>query len=96
MSEGLRSFLEQQLLRPRLRDRLRALSLGGVAPIQLYQRLPAALRAELEGDEENETLARRRAIEEILLGLDELVQEGLIRRRQVRLKLALVDVYWRS
>jgi hypothetical protein len=40
-------------------------------------------------------LARRQALEELTFALDDLVQEGRVRRKRARMKSALVDVYRR-
>ncbi|HJN74564.1 MAG TPA: hypothetical protein QGF58_11575 [Myxococcota bacterium] len=74
--------------------RLRQLLMGGLAPVQILERLPPETVAALS-IEDNPTLARREALEAIVLALDELVGEGRVRRGRRRLKSSIVDVYCR-
>jgi hypothetical protein len=81
-------------LKPRdLGERLRLMLVGGLAPSQVLERLPAPLQESLYGGETNPILARRAAIEAVTRALGELVRAGRARRRRAQLKNALVDVY---
>jgi hypothetical protein len=76
-------------------DLPRRLLVGGLAVTQVLERLPAELQRGLLGGQPNEVLARRQALEELTFALDDLVQEGRVRRKRARMKSALVDVYRR-
>ena len=75
-------------------DRLRQLVLGGLSPVAILERLPAQVVDELSA-QESEILARREALQAIVLVLDDLVQEGRVARRRQKLKTTIVDVYRR-
>ncbi len=79
----------------RTEDLPRRLMVGGLAVTQVLERLPPELQTRLLGGQANPTLARREALDELTFALDELVQEGRIRRGRARMKSALVDVYRR-
>lgn len=79
----------------RAEDLPRRLLVGGLAVTQVFERLEPRLQTRLLGDEDNEVLARRAALEELTFALDELVQEGRVQRKRARMKSALVDVYRR-
>ena len=76
------------------RYRLRQVVLGGLAPVQILERLPPEVVGDLSGSD-NDTVARREALEAVVLALDDLVEEGRVRRRRQRLKTSIVDVYSR-
>lgn len=79
----------------RVEDLPRRVLVGGLAVTQVFDRLPAEEQAGLLGSQDNEVLARREALDELTFALDELVQEGRVRRKRARMKSALVDVYRR-
>lgn len=81
-------------LRPQgLVERLRHAAVGGYAPVQVLDRLPEATREALQAGHDNPVLARRAAVEAVTFALDDLIVEGVVARRRVRLKSSLVDVY---
>lgn len=76
-------------------QRLRQLVLGGFAPVQILERLPPDVVGPLSA-QENATLARREALDAIVLALDGLVEQGRVKRGRAKLNTAFVDVYRRS
>ncbi|MCB9794884.1 MAG: hypothetical protein H6741_19435 [Alphaproteobacteria bacterium] len=82
-----------EALRPKGLERLQVRLTGGFAVTQLLERLPAPLRAALQGASDNPVLARREALDRLTWVLDALIQDGQVQRRRARLKNALVDVY---
>lgn len=71
-------------LRPRdTRERAAQLVLRGWTAMQVYERLPASLQAELAAGPENPTVGARQAVDRVFRALLALTQAGQVRRRRV-------------
>ena len=66
--------------------RVRARVSGGFTALQVWQRLPAELRADLGDDG---PVAERRGVEQVRSTLDALVSEGRVVRRRVEMTVPL-------
>ncbi|MCP4808342.1 MAG: hypothetical protein GY884_23620 [Proteobacteria bacterium] len=75
-------------------SRLRQLLVGGMSVVQIVERLPGPIRVQIEVGE-TPILARRQAIREVTLALDDLVQAGTVVRSRMKMKTTIVDVYRR-
>jgi hypothetical protein len=93
-------------LRPTgLRDRLHAAVTGGYTVLQIFERLHAAVRSEIEAGPAEPVLAARQGVDRVRLALVALVATGRVRRKKVSYGMQVntkggrgmvVDVYRRA
>lgn len=65
------------------RERLRQLLVRGWTAVQVFERLPDAVRRELSAGPENETVAARQAVDRVHRALIALSKAGKVQRRRV-------------
>ena len=90
-----------QALQPRgLRERLKQRATGGLTVSQVFDRLPDTTRNALTSEEENDTVARRKALDHVARAIFVHIDRGAVQRRRTRVKNAtragidaMVDVY---
>jgi hypothetical protein len=99
---GLEQALIEAMRPADLRERIKIRLAGGMTALQIYDRLPDALRAALEEGPENAVVARRQGIHVIEHGLYSLGQQSRVRRKNVTTAINLpgkglrsinIDVY---
>jgi hypothetical protein len=93
-------------LRPSgLRDRLHAAVTGGYTALQVFERLPAPVRAEIEAGPTEPVLAARQGVDRVARALVGLVAAGHVHRKRVAYGMQVntkggrgmvVDVYRRA
>jgi hypothetical protein len=100
LTEELTATVRKTLEPRNVKERLQLLATHGWTVSQIFERLPHALQSRLIAPKAPFIVARRKALDHVVLALFVHVDSGRVRRKRVRLKNAaragidaMVDVY---